>query len=118
MTITHVRTFNVPVSDHDRAKAFYAEQLGFDVIGDDVMGPVRWLEVTPPGAATTLVLGGHPEMTPGSLQGVLLTTDDIDADCTRLRQAGVEIEGPVDQPWGRQATFSDPDGNGFVLSAA
>lgn len=84
---------------------------------DDAMGPMRWLEVAPPGAATSLVLGSHPAMTPGSQQGVLLTTSDIDGDCTRLRDAGVELEGPDDMPWGRQATFRDPDGNGFVLSA-
>ncbi|NDL60659.1 VOC family protein [Phytoactinopolyspora mesophila] len=118
MAITHVRTLNVPVSDQDRAKAFYTESLGFHVVVDNSMGPMRWLEVAPHGAATSIVLGAHPDMIPGSQQGILLTTNDIDRDCEQLRAAGVSVDGPEDQPWGRQASFTDPDGNGFLLSAA
>ncbi|PSL06840.1 catechol 2,3-dioxygenase-like lactoylglutathione lyase family enzyme [Haloactinopolyspora alba] len=115
MTITRVRTLNVPVSDQDKAKTFYVDTLGFDVLADNDMGPTRWLEVAPPGAETSLVLGSHATMPPGSQKGVVLTTSDVDGDCARLRAAGVELEGPDDMPWGRQATFHDPDGNGFVL---
>ncbi|AYY12096.1 glyoxalase [Actinobacteria bacterium YIM 96077] len=117
MAITQIRTLTVPVSDQDQAKDFYVETLGFDLVADNTMEPMRWLEVAPKGATTSVVLGLHPDMTPGSQRGVLLVTSDIDTDCKRLRQAGVELDGPVEQPWGRQATFSDPDGNAFVLSA-
>jgi predicted enzyme related to lactoylglutathione lyase len=117
MNISQVRLLTAPVADQDRAKSFYVDVLGFEVIGDNTMGPVRWLQVAPKGAATSLVLAALPEYRPGGLQGVILDTTDIDADCARLREAGVEVDGPNDQPWGRQATFADPDGNGFVLAA-
>jgi predicted enzyme related to lactoylglutathione lyase len=117
MNITHVQMLTVPVSDQDAAKAFYAGALGFEVVSDETMGPMRWLQVAPKGAETSVVLAGHmPGMTPGSVQGLMLQTADLDADCERLRGAGVDVEGPQDLPWGRQATFTDPDGNGIVLS--
>ncbi len=119
MNITHVQLVTVPVSDHDRAKDFYVGTLGFEVVADQTMGDMRWLQVAPKGAATSIVLhtsapGG---MTPGDSQGLMLQTADIDADCARLSQAGAAVDGPNDPPWGRQATFTDLDGNGFVLSA-
>ncbi len=119
MTITQLRTITVFVSDQDRAKAFYADLLGFDVRGDQVAGDNRWLEVAPGGGGTAIVLHRpFPGMSPGASQGVILETDDLDADCAALADAGVAVDGPNDLPWGRQATFADPDGNGFVLSAS
>ncbi|MCP9967151.1 hypothetical protein LUX57_20210 [Actinomadura madurae] len=56
-------------------------------------------------------------MPAGSVQGLILETSDLDADCARLRSAGVDVDGPQDLPWGRQATLTDPDGNGIVLAA-
>ncbi|MFI0352875.1 VOC family protein [Actinomadura sp. 9N407] len=117
MNITHVQTLTVPVTDQDAAKAFYAEALGFEVMTDQSMGPMRWLQLAPKGAETSVVLANHlPGMSPGSVQGLLLQSSDLDADCERLRRTGVAVEGPEDLPWGRQATFTDPDGNGIVLS--
>jgi predicted enzyme related to lactoylglutathione lyase len=118
MNITQVQTLTVPVADQDRAKDFYVDTLGLELVADNQAGPMRWLQVAPDGAATGLVLGALPHYEPGSLQGVILTTGDIDGDCERLRKAGVAVDGPHTQPWGTQATFTDPDGNGFVLMGA
>lgn len=116
MNITQIRLVTLPVADQDRAKEFYEKKLGFAVVGDMTMGPMRWLEVAPEGSAPTFVLlPGLPGLEPGGLQGVQLETTDIVADCTALREVGVNVDGPHDRPWGRDATFSDPDGNGFVL---
>jgi predicted enzyme related to lactoylglutathione lyase len=119
MTIRKLMTMTVFVSDQERAKAFYTERLGFDVRGDHVVGDNRWLEVAPPGGGSGIVL--HPPFpgtAAGTTHGAILASDDIDADCAALAAAGVAVDGPHDMPWGRQATFNDPDGNGFVLSAA
>lgn len=118
MTISQIRTITVLVSDQDRAKAFYADTLGFEVRTDLAMGDNRWLEVAPSGGGSAIVLHRpFPGLTAGSSQGVILETTDLDADVTALRSGGVVVDGPNDLPWGRQATFADPDGNGFVLQA-
>lgn len=117
MNITHVQLLTVPVSDQDAAKSFYADTLGFEVVADQSIGPIRWLQLAPKGAKTNVVLANHlPDVTPGSVQGLMLETSDLDSDCDHLRRAGVAVEGPQDLPWGRQATLTDPDGNGIVLS--
>ncbi|WP_131739265.1 VOC family protein [Actinomadura roseirufa] len=118
MNITHVRLLTVPVSDQDAAKRFYAGALGFEVVADRQAGPVRWLQLAPGGAETSVVLAGHvPGLAPGSVHGLIFESSDLDADCAELRAAGVDVQGPEDLPWGRQATLSDPDGNGIVLAA-
>lgn len=116
MTITHVRLLTVPVSDLDTAKDFYAGKLGFDVVTDQQNGPIRWLQLAPKGAETSVVLANHTPAAPGSLQGLILATADLDGDCAALREAGVDVDGPQDLPWGRQAVITDPDGNGLVLA--
>lgn len=119
MTIRGIKLVSVPVSDQDRAKDFFAKNLGFEVRQDMSMGPMRWLEVGPAGSATTLaLLSGLPGMEPGGVMGIQLLTDDLDGDCDSLRSAGVSVDGPNARPWGRDATFKDPDGNGFVLMSA
>lgn len=116
MNITKVRLITLPVTDQDRSKDFYEKILGFAVPRDVAMGPMRWLEVAPTGSSPCFVLlPGLPGLEPGGVQGVQLQTTDIDADCAALREAGVEVDGPNDRPWGRDASFNDPDGNGFVL---
>ncbi|MHA6624272.1 VOC family protein [Pseudonocardia sichuanensis] len=118
MAITQIRTLTVFVSDQDRAKAFYADLLGFEVRSDQVVGDNRWLEVVPRQGASAIALHRpFPGASPGTSRGIILQTDDLDADCAALTDAGVAVDGPNDLPWGRQATFADPDGNGFVLSA-
>src|SRR5439155_2374985 len=83
------------------------------------MGPdQRWVQVAPKGGQTALTLvTWFATMPPGSLRGLVLQTPDVDAETERLRAAGVDITGPVDEEWGRYATFDDPDGNGLVLSS-
>ncbi|SFO94413.1 Catechol 2,3-dioxygenase [Amycolatopsis arida] len=118
MKISRIMTITVLVADQERARSFYVDSLGFDVRTDVRMGENRWLEVVPPAAETSIVLHEpFPGTTAGSSQGVILESADIDADVSALRANGVRVEGPHDMPWGRQATFADPDGNGFVLSA-
>ncbi|MFB9966769.1 VOC family protein [Sinosporangium siamense] len=117
MNITHAKIVTLPVSDQDRAKDFYVAALGFDVIVDRQMGPVRWLQVAPKGAQTGFTLATAEQgFTPGSATGIVLETSDLDADCAALLEAGAAVQGPTDLPWGRQATLTDPDGNSFVLS--
>ncbi|WP_326797779.1 VOC family protein [Streptomyces sp. NBC_01808] len=118
MNITHAQFVTLPVADQDRAKTFYTDALGFDVVADRQMGPVRWLAVAPRDAQTHFVLAAAEQgFTPGSVHGTALVSADLDGDCAALRAAGAKVEGPDDQPWGRQATLEDPDGNRFMLSA-
>jgi catechol 2,3-dioxygenase-like lactoylglutathione lyase family enzyme len=118
MTITHVQVVSVPVTDQDRARDFYVDTLGFDLVADNPMGPdQRWVQVAPKGGQTGLTLvTWFPTMPPGSLKGLVVQTPDVDAETARLRAAGVDITGPQDEEWGRYSTFDDPDGNGIVLS--
>ncbi|MCU1581678.1 MAG: hypothetical protein JWO01_1066 [Microbacteriaceae bacterium] len=121
MTISKVQLFSIPVSDQDRAKAFYVDTLGFELVSDTAMGPdMRWVMVSPPGAQTAITLvTWFPSMPAGSLKGLVLETDDLDADVAALRERGVDIPGGIDdQSWGRFVTFEDPDGNGIVLQAS
>ncbi|MGW2096662.1 VOC family protein [Streptomyces olivaceoviridis] len=117
MTITHASFVTLPVADQDRALRFYRDLLGFEVAVDREMPQGRWLQVAPEGAQTVFTLSG-PGMggfEPGSARGIMLVTTDVDADCARLAAAGVEVRGPADVPWGRMASFTDPDGNGLML---
>ncbi|MGS2615404.1 VOC family protein [Micromonospora sp. LZ34] len=121
MAITHVQLVSVPVSDQDRARDFYVGTLGFELQGDNPMGPdQRWVQVAPKGGATALTLvTWFPTMPPGSLKGLVLETDDLDGDVARLGERGVVFAdgGIQSAPWGRYVTFDDPDGNGIVLQA-
>ena len=117
MNITHASFVTLPVSDQDRALRFYTDVLGFEVAADLDLPQGRWLQVAPKGAQTVFTLAG-PGMggfEPGSARGIMLVTTDVDADCARLAEAGIPVTGPGDQPWGRMASFADPDGNGLML---
>ena len=119
MSITQVLRISVPVSHQDKAKSFYLDAMGLDLLGDNPvpMGErARWIELAPKGATTSLVLTTWLGMQPGSLKGIMLETSDIDDQVTRLKRAGVTVDGPHATPWGTQASFADPDGNSFVLS--
>jgi len=118
--ISHVTLLSLPVSDQDRARDFYVDVLGFDLVRDNPMGPgQRWVEVGPKGAQTSITLvTWFPTMEPGSVKGLVLETDDLDADVAALTARGLSIpDGVQQQPWGRFVTFDDPDGNGIVLQA-
>jgi catechol 2,3-dioxygenase-like lactoylglutathione lyase family enzyme len=121
----------VPVSDVDRAKAFYAEKLGFDVDHDTkISEEFRVVQLTPPGSGCSIVVGkGLVEMTPGSLKGLQLVVNDIRAARARLVERGVEVgevqvvgaSGPRSARDGEDLDnvgfvfFSDPDGNGWAV---
>lgn len=117
MAITSFEIVSVPVSDQERAKKFYRDTLGFDLIRDEPMGPTdRWIQLSPKGCSTTIALvTWFDTMRPGGLQGVMLNSTNIDRDTQELSAKGLELT-PIDQqPWGRFAMFKDPDGNGWIL---
>ena len=107
----------VPVSDVDRAKAFYAERAGFDVDNDvTVRDGLRFVQLTPPGSACSISIGeGITEMEPGSLEGLQLVVNDIETTRKELSARGLEASEIQDFPWGRFVFFSDPDGNGWAV---
>ncbi|NIK54831.1 VOC family protein [Kribbella shirazensis] len=115
MAINTVKTVTVFVSDQDAARDFYVDALGMEVKADQTFGDNRWLEVGAPRGTTLVLHKPFPGMSAGGGQGTLLASDDLDADIARLQAAGVVVDGPNELPWATQATFSDPDGNGYVL---
>jgi predicted enzyme related to lactoylglutathione lyase len=107
----------VPVSDVDRAKAFYADQVGFNADHDHVVSEdMRFVQLTPPGSGCSIAIGkGITRAAPGSLQALQLVVSDIEAAHRHLQGAGVEVSDVQDFPWGRFVFFSDPDGNGWAV---
>ena len=103
----------VPVSDVDRAKAFYVDQVGFNLDHDhQVTDQLRFVQLTPPGSACSIVIGtGTSKMEPGSQQGLQVVVKDAEAVQKALRSRGVETSEIDKQPWGWFIYFSDPDGN-------
>jgi predicted enzyme related to lactoylglutathione lyase len=107
----------VPVSDVDRAKAFYTEQAGFNADHDHSVGEdIRFVQLTPPGSACSIALGkGLVDAPPGSVQGLQMVVSDIEAAHDELAGRGVDVSDVQDFPWGRFVFFSDPDGNGWAV---
>ena len=107
----------VPVSDVDRAKAFYTEQVGFVADHDhSVGGGIRFVQLTPPGSACSIAFGtGITDMPPGSARGLQLVVADVHAARDRLVDGGVEVTEVQEFPWGSFVLFSDPDGNGWAV---
>ncbi len=103
----------VPVSDVDRAKAFYVDQVGFNADHDHVVtDTLRFVQLTPPGSACSITIGtGVTDMPPGSQKGLQLVVDDAEALRDELRGRGVDASDVDKQPWGWFVYFSDPDGN-------
>ncbi len=107
----------VPVSDVDRAKAFYTHQLGFTADHDHVVSDeLRFVQLTPPGSGCSIALGkGLTDTAPGSLKGVQLVVDDIEVAHNQLRDRGVAVSDVQDFPWGRFVFFKDPDSNAWSV---
>jgi predicted enzyme related to lactoylglutathione lyase len=107
----------IPVSDVDRAKAFYTEQVGFNADHDHtVSDEVRFVQLTPPGSACSIAIGkGVIDTPPGSVQGMQLVVADADAARAELVGRGVEASDVQEFPWGRFVFFKDPDGNGWAV---
>jgi catechol 2,3-dioxygenase-like lactoylglutathione lyase family enzyme len=107
----------VPVSDVDRAKAFYTDQVGFNADHDhQVSDELRFVQLTPPGSACSIALGtGLSGMAPGSVQGLQLVVADVHAARAELDERGVDVSEVQDFDWGSFVFFSDPDGNGWAV---
>jgi catechol 2,3-dioxygenase-like lactoylglutathione lyase family enzyme len=118
VVIDQVQIVSVPVSDQERAKNFYVNTLGFEVREDTPFGEgMRWIEVAPEDSTASLALVTWFEsMPPGSLQGLVVATDDIQATYDELVEKDVPFDFPPSElPGGTQAVFRDLDGNGLVL---
>ena len=107
----------VPVTDVDRAKAFYTEKIGFHADFDQqVREDLRFVQLTPAGSACSIVIGvGITTMQPGSLEGLLMVVPDVKAVREELVKRGVDISEIDVQVWGSFAYFRDPDGNRWSL---
>lgn len=116
---TRIRVISIPVINQEVAKEFYTDVLGAKVEADlpfDQEGKMRWISLVLPGVETRLSLvTWFPQMPPGSVQGLVLATDNISAAHSELKMRGLRISDIKNQPYGREAVFSDPDGNGWVL---
>lgn len=106
----------VPVTDVDRAKAFY-EQAGFVVDHDQTVSEeIRFVQLTPPGSACSVAIGkGLTQMQPGSLDNLQMVVADADATLADLTDRGIRASGVDELAWGRFVSFADPDGNRWSL---
>jgi catechol 2,3-dioxygenase-like lactoylglutathione lyase family enzyme len=107
----------IPVADVDRAKSFYVDQVGFHADHDhQVSEELRFVQLTPPGSACSVVMGtGITQMPPGSQKGVQIVVEDAAAARQQLISRGVEASEVDEQPWGLFVYFADPDGNTWAL---
>jgi predicted enzyme related to lactoylglutathione lyase len=107
----------IPVSDADRAKAFYVDQAGFNADHDHrVNDELRFIQLTPPGSGCSITIGnGITEAEPGSVKGMQLVVEDIETAHAELSGRGVDVSDVQDLPWGRFVFFSDPDGNAWAV---
>ena len=117
MKLNQIDIVSIPVSNQETSKAFYKDVLGFDVIADMPMGPgQQWVQMGLEGAQTSISLvTWFEQMPPGSVQGVVIDTDDIKTAHADLKSKGLTLADIESAPWGQFALFNDPDGNGWVL---
>jgi predicted enzyme related to lactoylglutathione lyase len=103
----------VPVSDVDRAKAFYVDQAGFVADQDQTVGDdIRFVQLTPPGSACSIAIGkGLTALKPGSLDALQVVVADIHEARAELAERGMDVSEVEVMPWGSFVYFSDPDGN-------
>jgi predicted enzyme related to lactoylglutathione lyase len=109
----------IPVSDVDRAKRFYTEQVGFVADHDhQVSDELRFVQLTPPGSACSITIGtGVTDAEPGSVRGMQMVVDEIEAARAELAERGVDVGEVQNFPWGDFVFFSDPDGNAWAVQA-
>lgn len=108
---------SVPVSDVDRAKTFYVDQVGFNPDHDHTVSEsLRFVQLTPPGSACSIAIGkGLSSARPGSVEGLQLVVSDIEVAHSHLVERGVPVSDVQDLPWGRFVFFKDPDGNAWAV---
>jgi catechol 2,3-dioxygenase-like lactoylglutathione lyase family enzyme len=107
----------VPVSDVDRAKAFYVDQVGFVLDHDHIVNDdVRFVQLTPPGSACSIAIGkGLTQLSPGALDNLQVVVSDIHQARAELAERGVEVSEVEVLAWGSFVSFSDPDGNRWAV---
>ena len=107
----------VPVSDVDRAKAFYVDQAGFNLDHDHAVSEdIRFVQLTPPGSACSIAIGkGLTQLEPGALDNLQVVVTDVQQARDELAERGVEVSEVDVLPWGSFAFFSDPDGNRWAV---
>lgn len=107
----------IPVSDVDRAKAFYTEKVGFNADHDHtVSDEIRFVQLTPPGSACSIALGkGIVDAPPGSVKSLQMVVQDIAAARSELVERGVDVSAVQEFPWGSFMFFEDPDGNRWAV---
>jgi catechol 2,3-dioxygenase-like lactoylglutathione lyase family enzyme len=112
-----ISLISVPVSDQDRALAFYRDVLGFTLETDNTFQPeMRWIMLVPPdGGASITLTTWFDTMAPGSRKGTVWSVDDLDTTMALLADRGLTMTAVETQPWGSFTMFDDPDGNSWVL---
>ena len=107
----------IPVSDIDRAKAFYTGKAGFNADHDHtVSDEIRFVQLTPPGSACSIAIGqGITDAAPGSVVGLQMVVPDIEAAHDELVKRGAEVSEIQELAWGRFVFFADPDGNKWAV---
>jgi catechol 2,3-dioxygenase-like lactoylglutathione lyase family enzyme len=107
----------IPVTDADKAKAFYVDKAGFNADHDHrVSDELRFIQLTPPGSACSITIGdGITDAEPGSVKGMQLVVQDIETAHAELSRRGVDVSDVQELPWGRFVFFSDPDGNAWAV---
>ena len=107
----------VPVTDVDRAKAFYVDQAGFNLDHDHTVSEdIRFVQLTPPGSACSITIGkGLTQLEPGALDNLQVVVSDIHQARAELAGRGVDVSEVDVQPWGSFVSFSDPDGNRWAV---
>ncbi len=112
----NIDVISVPVTDQERSKAFYLS-LGFEILAESEMDKnQKWLQMGFPQSGTSITLvTWFKKMPAGSMQGLVIRTDDIEQDVKELRSKGVEIKPIEETAWGKYASLKDPDGNGLSL---
>ena len=107
----------IPVTDVDRAKRFYVEQLGFNADHDHtVSDEMRFVQLTPPGSACSIAIGlGVTDAAPGSVRGMQVVVEDVAKARDELLERGVDVSDVQEFPWGKFVFLADPDGNAWAL---
>jgi len=107
----------IPVSDIDRAKRFYVDNIGFNADHDHTVSPeLRFVQLTPPGSACSIAIGrGIVDTPPGSVHGMQLVVEDIERTRADLVARGADVSEIEDLAWGRFIYFADPDGNQWAI---